>query len=261
VDGGYTQQDVQELARILTGWTIEGLGPAAARRLRRDAADGSLITFAFHDVLHDPGTKTVLGRQYEESGRGEGERVIRDLCRHRHAATFVAAKLVRHFVADDPPAAAVERVARAFRSTDGDLKAVAQALVDEPEAWREGTQKFRTPQEWLVAVLRAVDVEDVAPSAAAALRQLRQPVWSPPSPQGYSDAMQDWADPDSLLNRAELARTIAGHLAPRRVDPRGLLDVVDVAAGDPLHRMLADSSIPAGERLALGLAAPAFQWR
>ena len=104
-------------------------------------------------------------------------------------------------------------------------------------------------------------MRDVSPNAAPVLRQLRQPFWSPPSPKGFGDAMQEWADPDSLLNRAELARTIARlpALAPSTRDR--LLDVVDVPAGNPLHDLLADTSIPASERVALAIAGPAFQWR
>jgi uncharacterized protein (DUF1800 family) len=108
------------------------------------------------------------------------------------------------------------------------------------------------------------------------LRQLRHPLWSPQAPKGFGDKTQEWADPDSLLNRAELARTIARRLRAStvargarsvaegrasRIDPRMLLDVVDVPAGDPLHTMLADNSIVWDERIALALAGPAFQWR
>ena len=95
------------------------------------------------------------------------------------------------------------------------------------------------------------------------LRQLRHPLWSPQAPKGFGDKTQEWADPDSLLNRAELARTIARRLRPgaKRLDPRMLLDVVDVRSGDPLQALLADNSIAADERIALALAGPAFQWR
>jgi uncharacterized protein (DUF1800 family) len=274
VNGGYTQQDVQELAKILTGWTINGLnGPGArlqqANQPRRRGAprqgarrnpDGP-IEFAFIDLLHEPGTKTVLGQRYNQGGIEEGERAIRALCRHPSTAQFVATKLVTHFVSDEPPAAAVDRVARVFRSTDGDLKAVARALVDDPEAWREDARKFRTPQDWFVAVLRALGASDASPNAPVVLRQLRQPVWSPAAPKGFGDALQEWADPDSLLNRGELARTIAKLPAMRALDPQSLADVVDVPASNPLHAMLADTSIAVPERIALAVAGPAFQWR
>jgi uncharacterized protein (DUF1800 family) len=272
VDGGYTQQDVQELARLLTGWTVDGLGGANRMQARaaRDRGRGGApavppgaegpVRFVFRPALHQPGRKTVLGELYGE-GLGEGERAVRALCRHPATAAFVARKLVTHFVSDDPPAAAVDRMARAFRASDGDLRVVAHALVDLPEAWDETARKFRTPQDWLMAVLRAFGTRDVRPAVASLLRQLRQPLWSPPSPKGYGDTASEWADPDSLLNRGELARSIARVIGRPRLDPRALLDVVDVEDGNPLPGLLADGSIAVEERVALALAGPAFQWR
>jgi uncharacterized protein (DUF1800 family) len=270
VDGGYVQQDVQELAKILTGWTVGGLvrGPVSqgmAQRRRRvtnagaSAADG--VGFTFQPLLHEPGSKTVLGTRYGEAGVEEGERVIHALARHPSTARFVAAKLVTHFVNDSPPPAALDRVARVFRDTDGDLREVSTALIELPDAWADTARKFRTPQDWLVAVLRAFSATDVSDAVMPVLRQLRHPVWSPQAPKGFGDKTQEWADPDSLLNRAELARTIARRLRVRHIDPRPLVEVVDVPAADPLHRLIADMSIPADERVALAIAGPAFQWR
>ena len=206
VNGGYTQQDVQELARVLTGWTVDGIaGPGArgmargnppglggqsrgrpgGRRGRGAAAPeaGDALGFAFREMLHEPGSKVVLRQRYDEAGVEEGERVIRTLCQHPSTARFVATKLVTHFVSDDPPSAAVDRVETVFRSSHGDLKAVARALVDEPEAWRDGARKFRTPQDWLVAVLRAGGATEVnanvpgpaPPAPAAALVAASRP--------------------------------------------------------------------------------------
>ena len=274
VNGGYTQTDVQELARVLTGWTIDGIGgPGArapqgsqprrgnnvARRVRPEP--GSALGFTFRETLHEPGTKTVLKEKYKEDGVAEGEHAIRALCRHPSTAQFVATKLATHFISDDPPAAAVDRLARAFRSSEGDLKVVARTLIEETDAWREDARKFRTPQDWFIAVMRAFGANEVNPNAPVVLRQLRQPLWSPPSPKGFGDAMQEWADPDSLLNRGELARTISRQPALAALDPRALLEVVDVPAGNPLHSLIADTSIPAQERVALAIAGPAFQWR
>ena len=265
VDGGYTQQDVQELAKMLTGWTVNGLGRPAPRALRgrRQIADqdDDRIGFAFQDVLHEPGAKTLLGARYSEAGVAEAERAINALCRHASTARFVAAKLVTHFVADAPPAPAVDRIAKVFRDSDGDLRAVSAALIDLPEAWSDGARKFRTPQDWLVAMLRAFNLTDAPEMLMNVLRQLRHPLWSPQAPKGFDDTTQAWADPDSLLNRAELARTITRRLRAQPADPRGLLDVVDVPAGDPLPKFAGDSSIAMEERVALLLAGPAFQWR
>ena len=271
VNGGYTQQDVQELARILTGWTIAGL-PGPGRAMRRASTRGQLqrtpadrdaddvIDFQFQEALHEPGARTVLGSRYREDGVAQGERVIRDLCRHPSTAQFVATKLVTHFVADDPPSAAVGRIARVFRESGGDLRAVSHALIELPEAWDAANRKFRAPQDWLVAVLRAFEVDSSGEMTVGVLRQLRQPLWAPQAPKGFGDSTQEWADPDSLLNRAELARTFARRL---RIldDPGVLLDVVDVTEGDPLRKVLADRTMSSADRVALGVAGPAFQWR
>lgn len=252
VDGGYAQDDVIALARILTGWTITGAGPGA----ERDAEIG----FVFRAVVHEPGSKTVMGRRYSDAGVREGEAVIRDLCAHPSTARFVATKLVRHFVADDPPAAAVDRIASVFRSTDGDLRAVALALVALDAAWDPSTPKFRTPLDWLTAAYRALGTPEAPGQAGAILRQLGQPVWGPAAPKGYGDTRSEWADPDALMNRAEAARTLTQRLrnAP---EPGTLLTMVDVADGDPLRVVVADGRVAANERLALAIGGPAFQWR
>ncbi len=260
VDGGYDQDDVRALARVLTGWTVTGLGGAGAR-----FAPGDGVGFRFVPLLHDPGDKTVLGRRYGEGGEGEGDAVIRDLCRHPSTATFVATKLVRHFVDDDPPPDAVTRVARRFRDTEGDLRETARALVHLDAAWSDAHRKFRTPQDWLVAMLRGLGAREAPPSVLGVLRDLRHPLWAPPSPRGFGDTMAEWADPDGLLNRAELARTVARTPAGRRVGSGpGLPALADLAEGsgdDPLRAVLADSSIPSDERVALAFAGPSFQWR
>jgi uncharacterized protein (DUF1800 family) len=261
VNGGYTQQDVQELARILTGWTVGGLQNGAPRLRGSASATQAEIGFAFQPLLHEPGARTVLGAKYADEGVAQGEQVIRDLCRHPSTATFAATKLVAHFVSDEPPAAAVERIAGVFRSTHGDLRAVSAALIDVPQAWTDGSRKFRSPQDWLVAVLRAVSAPGVNVMTLPVLRQLRHPLWAPQAPKGFGDTVQEWADPDSLLNRAELARTIARRMRDVGLDAAALLEVVDVGAGDPLRALLADTSIAAADRVALAIAGPAFQWR
>ena len=250
VNGGYTQQDVQELAKVLTGWTVSGLQNGGAE-----------ISFRFEEALHEPGSRTVLGVKYADGAVEQGERAIRDLCRHPSTANFIATKLVAHFVGDEPPARSVEAIARVFRRTGGDLRAVANALVELDEAWTDGTRKFRPPQDWLVAVLRAADAPAVNRMTLPALRQLRHPLWAPQAPKGFGDTMQEWADPDSLLNRAELARTFAQRLRDARLDPAALLDVVEVSPQDPVRTLLADSTIAVPDRIALAIAGPAFQWR
>ncbi len=260
VDGGYEQDDVREAARILTGWTVTGL-----RAPGRPGEIGDEVDFVFEDRIHEPGSKTVLGRRYEQGGEAEGVALIRDLCRHPSTATFLAGKIVGHFVADQPPAAAVERIARVFRDSDGNLREVARAVIDLPEAWDPEHRKFRAPQDWAVAMLRVIGVDDVPPTLFSILQDLRQPLWAPPSPKGYGDTLVEWADPDALMNRAELARTVATTVARGGARAEGSIDqmieVVERDAADPFVALVQDASIPMDERVALGFADPAFQWR
>ena len=264
VDGGYTQEDVQEAARVFTGWTVAGLGQGASRQVvarRSRGAQESRDGFVFQPALHEPGFSHCLGCPLSGGwGRSEGQAVIRALCSHPATGRFIGAKLVRHFVADDPPPAALTLVAAAFSSNGGDLKEVARVVVGLSEAWDPQNRKIRTPQDWLIAVLRAFDATEAPRGLAAMSGQLRHRLWLPPSPKGFGDTVREWADPDSLMNRAEVARTIARQVG-RRVDPAGLVDLIEVTAGDPLLALVADESIAATERVALALAGPAFQWR
>jgi uncharacterized protein (DUF1800 family) len=269
VDTAATRSRTCRTGQVLTGWTVGGLlcgggaqgirgrgrGPAATSQLDPDRP----LDFAFLEVLHEPGSKTVLGTRYEAAEVAEGERIIRALCRHPATARFVATKLVAHFVADDPPKQAVERIARAFRDSDGDLRVVAGArsIYRTPGTIARSSVRLRTGWSRPSRVQYHRDI----PGDHPLLRQLRHPLWSPSAPKGFGDTTQEWADPDSLLNRAEAARTLARRLRGRLEDARLLLDVIDVPASDPLRGLLSDSAISTDERIALALAGPAFQWR
>ena len=261
VDGGYTQEDVQEVARALTGWTIGHVRPLGLRE-RRTPADlaAGFFGFVFRARQHQPGARTVLGRRYTQRGVELGEAVIRDLCAHPSTSRFVASKLVRHFVSDDPPARAVDVVSSEFSASGGDLKRVAEALIGLPEAWDPANRKLRTPQDWLTAVLRGIGARQSPGNLTRPLLALRHPLWAPPAPKGWGDTRREWSDPDSLMNRAELARTLATRFA-RRVEAADLLELVDVADSDPLHALIGDETVDGAERIALALASPAFQWR
>ena len=250
VNGGYTQQDVEELARILTGWRVEGLAAGSEGPLR----------FVFEARLHEPGSRTLLDARIPDGGVEQGEQAIAMLCRHEATAAFVCGKLVTHMVGDAPPRRAVEAIARVFRDTDGDLRAVSAALVALPGCWDDDARKFRTPQDWLVAIERALGSEPDDRSVRA-LRQLRHPLWAPPAPRGFVDALREWADSDALLNRGEFARARARRLGGHAPDPVSLLEVMDLERADPLRSWLGDRVVPVRDRVALALAGPAFQWR
>src|SRR5216683_136684 len=144
VGGGYSQEDVTSLARIITGWTFAG----------RQGQLGAPGSFVFNANAHQPGAQRLLGNTYENNGVAQGEAALADIARHPSTAKFIATKFARHFVADDPPPALVARLQDTFTKTDGDLKALTLALVDSEEAWRAPLTKVRSPYEFLVAAGR-----------------------------------------------------------------------------------------------------------
>ncbi len=204
VAGGYSQSGVTELARALTGWTLRGFTRLA--RFAEDKPGGA----AFIAMAHEPGTRTVLGRSYPDTGARQAMDILDDLAVHPATARFVATKLARHFIADDPPASLVDKLERNFRETGGDLGILARTLAGAPESWAQTPVKFRQPFEWLVSVLRFTGVEVFRePRLNATLRQLGQVPWSAPSPAGFDDVADTWAGPEALLLRVELAEQIA----------------------------------------------------
>jgi uncharacterized protein (DUF1800 family) len=205
VDGGYTQADVTEFAKILTGWSI------TPPRFP-DAG-----TFRFFPQIHEPGPKTLLGVVYAEDGAREAEAAFLALARHPATARHIATKLARHFIADDPPPAAVARLARVFHDSDGDLAAVSEALVDEPLAWASPLTKVKTPNDFVIAAFRALGAEGAfdgdGRAMLNALRELGQPPFNAPSPAGWPDTAADWIGPESVLRRADWAMALAQRVA------------------------------------------------
>ncbi|GAP35443.1 DUF1800 domain-containing protein [Piscinibacter sakaiensis] len=246
VHGGYDQRDVTELARLLTGWTV-----------RR----GEGLAVVFEPARHEPGPKTVLGRRYEE-GPQAVDRLCEDLARHPATARFLATKLVRHFVADEPPAALVDAVAAAHLRHDGELRRVAAALFEHPLAWdTERPGRFKRPEELLLSAHRLLKLPLTRPERTAQdLAEMGQPPDRAPSPQGWPDGDADWLAPDALWKRVQWA---AG-MAERHGD---LADARRLAAlawgedlGEPTRREL-DRAASGGQALALLLASPEFQRR
>ena len=252
VDGGYTQDDVQQLALILTGWSLSGVMRSGNQPLG----------YRFMNQFHEPGPKTVLGIRYAEAGEAEGIDVIKDLAKRPETARFLSTKLIRHFVDDNPPETPVKELARVWRETEGDLKEIASTLVQLDESWDERYTKFRTPQDWMVAIYRAIGRQQVALADLRMLRTLRHQLWAPSAPKGYEDTMKAWADPDSLLNRAEAVRTMVKRIPQAKTfDPSRLSTVIDTSDNTLLVDLLDDSSLKPTDRVALGFASPSFQWR
>ena len=211
VDADYTQADVTALAKVLTGWTTE-TGRRRPENFRQ---------FVFDKRRHEPGDHTVMGITYPEGGVEQGEAVLHDLAVHPATARHIARKLARHFVADDPPEALVDHLDAEFRRTEGDLKAVAKALVLSDDAWGPPT-KLKTPQEFLWSSLRALDLELRSQLAIRSLKTLGQPIWEPASPEGFSDETATWLAPDALTNRLDIVQEMVQR-APGNDDPSELL--------------------------------------
>ena len=252
---GYDQNDVVEFARALTGWSISGLGPMAAK----DNVD--VGAFMFRPGIHQPGDRWIMGRGYDQAGEAQARAVLHDLALSPATAKHVSTKLARHFVADDPPPVLVERMSRAYLSSRGHLAAVYRALIDAPEAWAPGQPKFKTPWDWTVSSLRGLGRRDLGKmDAAPLLNQLGQPIWRPGSPAGYDDLSASWAAPDALMRRVELAQrfaaSAAGQLDARELAPKLLAGQLTPATATALAQ--AESGATA---LALLLVSPEFQRR
>jgi len=250
---GYSQADVTEFARALTGWTVSGLGRGPAARL----IGGVPGQFQFAEILHEPGARTIIGKKYDQPGEAQARAVLLDLAASPATARHLSTKLARHFAGDDPPPALVERLAKAYLSSGGKLPAVYRALIEAPEPWVPRPLKFKTPWEWSVSALRALDLKNLEATAAAnLLRQLGQPTWQPGSPAGWDDLAASWAGPDALVRRVEVAQRLSDRA--RTIDARALAEeLFPGSISDATRTAIARAESPA-EGLALFLVSPEF---
>ncbi|HJR73268.1 MAG TPA: DUF1800 domain-containing protein [Luteimonas sp.] len=256
VDGGYAQADVAELARAITGWGTP---------LARDFAGEKTVSevFVFRSVAHEPGARSVLGKRYAEGGVEQGRAVLADLARHPSTAKHLSLKLARHFVADEPPSALVEKMAAAYRQSGGELREVYRAMIESDLAWAPDARKFKTPDDFLVSALRAGGIDGgVRPQGLVALlRQLGQPPFTPRSPAGFADRAADWTGPDALWKRVQAAEALAQRLPQQRLDPVALAHSALGAALDAETATALKRAESARDGAALLFASPAFQWR
>jgi uncharacterized protein (DUF1800 family) len=214
VRSGYTQDDVISFANVLTGWTL--VPPAD------NPEHGG--EFTFNPRLHEPGAKTVMGKVYEDEAVEQGRAVLRNLAVHPATATHVATKLARHFIADTPPPALVEKLAKVFLETGGDLKEVAKAMVSSPESWTEPPTKLKRPCEWGVGMVRATGIAQVDPKRFTdGQALLGEPLWRPSSPKGYADDEATWID--GMGRRLDIANNFAERVAGK-VDPQDVIENV-----------------------------------
>jgi uncharacterized protein (DUF1800 family) len=254
VDGGYTQADVQEIARAFTGWT-----------LTQPRQGGGFI---FDPRMHDNGEKMVLGTKIKSGGgKKDGEQVLDLLARHPATATFIATKLARRFVADDPPQSLVERAAARFRETDGDIREVVRTIITSPEFFATSAYraKVKSPFEFVVSAVRASGADAVnAMPLVQAMRDLGMPMYGCQPPTGYSDRAGAWVNTGALLNRMNFAVALSsGSL--RGVRPTPAMSEGWIASGalagdvsEPTRATVAQATAPP-QAVALLLGSPEFQ--
>lgn len=241
VEGGYTQDDVQAMAAILTGWGLD-----------RESGE-----FRFHANQHEPGTKMLLSTAYAEAGEEEGRLALENLATHHATARHVAVKLARHYIADEPPEAAVAALTRGFIESNGDITHVMRLLVAREEIWSSPGAKLRSPDDIMAAALRSYpelgEVEDR--QLVNTLRVLGQAPWAAPSPAGWPDDGYSWAGPQAIMLRLAWLRRAAGELAKRGATAERIAGL-----GEVTGRIMATSDNKA-EILFLALASPEFQRR
>lgn len=251
VSGGYAQVDVTNLARIITGWTVVG----------REAVLGFPGSFAFNAGLHEPGEPPLLGKPYGQPGKEKGLAAFSDLVRHPATADFIAIKLVRHFVADEPPPALVRDLAAVFRRTEGDLAAVSRALIESNAAWAAEPTKIRSPQEFLLAAFRALGRKPDFGQIIGPLNAMGQPFWQPSGPNGYPDTNDAWASPEGIKTRIDVASGWGRQAAGNVPDPRALAEDILGPLLSPETRQAVARAESKPQALALMLMSPEFQRR
>ena len=251
VDAGYSQDDVTEFARALTGWSVGG---------QREVANQQ-GEYVFRMPAHEPGGRTVMGKAYGAAGPDQGLKILKDLAAHPATARHICTKLARHFVADDPPPALVARLEATWIRTGGDLGYLAEALVTAPEAWDPAPRKLKTPYEFLISSWRAIGgqpgaIEHIAPP----LKAMGMQAFSPPSPKGWSDEAMTWAAPDAIIKRMDWAEGFSAIVAAD-LDPNTIAaGALGARLGDPARKAVARAE-SRQEALSILLMCPEFQRR
>lgn len=286
-DGGYTQGDVTEFARALTGWSVPAPRDQGMDLVRANAAAGAqgfggggrreqalyargvqaavrgepgLNGFVYRAIVHEPGERTVLGKTYAAGEKDQGEAILRDLANSPRTARRLARKIAVHFVADDPPPSLVDRLEQAWTRSGGDLAIVARALVTAPESWSPQPAKIKTPYEFIVSAHRALNT---SPQRVQPLQQalvaMGQPAFAAPSPEGWPDTAADWAGPDALVKRLDWSKTVAD--LAQVADPNTVAANALGARLSERTRLAVARAESRPEALTLFLMSPEFQRR
>jgi len=241
---GYSQDDVTRFAKVLTGWTWVGLG---------EPNHGG--EFVFVKRLHEPGEQTVIGKTYPDTGVEQGRAVLADLARHPATAGHIAYKFARHFVADNPSPSLVDKLAKSFTDTDGNLKELAKTLITAEEAWTPERTKLKRPSEWIICALRLTGAQWVVGRVMSGQALLGERLWRPLAPNGFADDESTWID--GLSQRVDIASEFAGRVADR-LDPVALVETGLGPLASAETRNTVARAESRAQALALLLMAPEF---
>ncbi len=248
VDQGYNQDDVRNLAKMLTGWTFSRNGEPAPGQ------------FFFRDTYHEPGVKTLMGQDYPDQGEAEAAQALDRLAQAPATARRVAFKLARHFIADEPPPALVAQLTGVFQDTAGDLTPQAHTLVDHPASWEPKLQKAKSHQEYVVGVARLAGGALPVATLLEVMENFGQAPFMAPSPAGWPEVSAAWIAPDSAMRRARFALAMADQAADRLDVPALIAETMDGFAPATTLQALRDAASPQ-EALALAFASPTMQRR
>ena len=209
---GYTQSDVSEFAKALTGWRIEN----------KEDKENRLGKTAFKQHRHEPGSRQILGKKYKDTGGKQALAILKDICMRPETAENIARKLAVHFVSDVPPKALVEDLKQSFLKSNGHLKAVYKTLITSPHAWGQTAQKVKSPEELIVSTARVIGFDNVITKRPKdTYDSLAQIPFTAPTPEGWPDTTEAWIGPDSIIKRVEWAKQLSAHMPD--IDARDFL--------------------------------------
>lgn len=251
VGGGYTLLDIRELAMAISGWSVN-------RENKKQK-----LGFQFRRPAHEPGTRKVLGRTYTNNGLEQGQDILRDLARHEKTAEFVSYKLAQHLIADEPPQALVAAMTKTWIKTQGDIKAVVSTLVKHAQSWNVDAKKYKTPREFIVSAMRAINGNKVTDQnllkvSLRALTQMGHKPFGSGSPAGYSQLNRDWTGSDALMKRIDWVNFISKRTAH---SPQALARRMFDSQLSPLTVKLIAGAESRAQGLAMLLLSPEFQRR
>ncbi|MGJ8693470.1 MAG: DUF1800 domain-containing protein [Thalassotalea sp.] len=247
VNGGYQQADVIELAKGITGWGLSNI--------KKDKSAG----FKYNSYNHEPGERVLLNKHYRQKGIAQGEAMLRDLANHPATIKHLCFKLARHFINDDPPASLVGKLVASWQQSSGNIKTVMTTMIEAQESWQPEKAKFKTPREFIISTIRALNIEKIKPKHLYySFLTLGQQPFNAGSPAGYGDVAQDWNGANALMSRINWANSLANMA---KVNAEQVIKNSFAQTLDKHHYKIISRAESRKQALTLLLMSPEFQRR